>query len=307
MESKHGKHRISTHTVKLDTLQMRTLRRLCAEKGFENYSVPYAAFAFRGNGVNVVAYESGKAVIQGRGTDDFVQFELEPKVTFAAALGYDDVTHPEWFEEHAGLDESGKGDLFGPLVTACVIAGGDVVHRWLEDGVRDSKNVASDSAIFALESKILKSDCATDTMVVSMEKYNELYGKFGRNMNVLLGWMHSRSLRNALAKRPVPWGMLDQFSKRPIVQTFVRDCPFDLRMQTRAESDPIVAAASILARAEYNRQMDALSRKAGFKISKGAGRQTVEQANAILEKFGPAALGGFVKLHFATAPKVQDA
>jgi ribonuclease HIII len=195
------RRKISTHTVKLDTVQMGSLRRLCIGKGFEGYAVPYATFAFRGNGINIVAYESGKVVVQGRGTEDFVHFELEPKVTFAAALGYDDVTHPEWFEEHAGLDESGKGDLFGPLVTACVIAGGAVVRRWMEEGVRDSKSIAGDAAIFALESKILKSDCATATMCVGMEKYNELYGKFGRNMNVLLGWMHSRSLKNALEKR----------------------------------------------------------------------------------------------------------
>jgi ribonuclease HIII len=168
--------------------------------------------------------------------------------------------------------------------------------------VRDSKNVAGDAAIFALESKILKSDCATATVCVAMEKYNELYGKFGKNMNVLLGWMHSRSLQNALAKRPVPWGLLDQFSKRPIVQTFLRDDSFSLRTRTRAESDPVVAAASILARAEYNRQMDALSKRAGFKISKGAGGRTVEQAQLILKQFGPNALVHFVKTHFATAP-----
>jgi ribonuclease HIII len=297
---------VFVHTVKLDTVQMRTLSDLCSGKGFEKYDVPHAMFAFRGNGLNLVAYKTGKLVIQGKKTEEFIQFELEPKVTFHASLGYNNVEHPEWFEEHAGMDESGKGDLFGPPVTACVIAGGDVVRQFISDGIRDSKSVSNDGMIFSLESKILKADCATSVMQISTEKYNELYDKFGRNMNTLLGWMHSRSLRNALQKRPVPWGMLDQFSKRPIVQTFFEDKNFDLRMQTKAEADPVVAAASILARAEYARKIDALSKKAGFKISKGAGKITIDQANEIVKKFGHENLRGFVKLHFATAPTAAN-
>jgi ribonuclease HIII len=240
-----------------------------------------------------------------------VKFDLEPNVTLDVSLGYEEVKHPEWFEWHAGMDESGKGDLFGPLVTACVIAGGDSVRQWLKDGVRDSKSVANDRMIFALEAKILRSDCATDVMCLSMAKYNELYAKFGKNMNNVLGWMHACSLKNALRKRHVPWGMLDQFSKRPIVQNFLKgksfgEIDFDLRMRTKAEEDPVVAAASILARAEYNRQMDALSKNAGFRIGKGAGPLTVEQANEIERKFGHDSLKHFLKTHFATAPKMTD-
>ena len=121
-------------------------------------------------------------------------------------------------------------------------------------------------------------------------------------MNILLGWMHSCSLQNALRERPATWGMLDQFSKRPIVQGFLKDKAFDLRMQTKAESDPVVAAASILARAEYNRQMDALSQKAGITLQKGAGKQTVIQAHQLAKTFGMGHLDEFLKTHFATAP-----
>ncbi|MDR1890622.1 MAG: ribonuclease HIII [Puniceicoccales bacterium] len=290
------------YTTKLNAAQFQLLHALCMGKSFEKYQVEYAKFAFKGNGVNIVAYESGKVVIQGKKTEEFIQFELEPNVTFSATFGYEEIEHPEWFEDHAGMDESGKGDLFGPLVTACVIAGNDIVRQWIKDGVRDSKNVSSDGMISALESKILKSDCVSNVMCVSMEKYNELYVKFGSNMNILLAWMHSCSLQNALQKRYVPWGMLDQFSKRPIVQTFLKDKNFDLRMQTKAESDPVVAAASILARAEYNRQINALSKKAGFTIKKGAGPLTVTQAHEIAKNLGYDNLKSFIKLHFATAP-----
>ncbi|MDR1233371.1 MAG: ribonuclease HIII [Puniceicoccales bacterium] len=294
---------VCIYTIKLSDTQVQLLHTLCVDKHFEKYQVAYADFAFRSHGLNLVVYRSGKLVVQGKNTEEFVQFELEPKVTFDATFGYEEVEHPEWFEEHAGMDESGKGDLFGPLVTACVIAGNDVVRQWIKDGVRDSKNVSSDAMIFALESKILKSDCISNVMCVGMEKYNELYVKFGENMNTLLAWMHSCSLQNALQKRYVSWGMLDQFSKRPIVQSFLKDKSFDLRMQTKAESDPVVAAASILARAEYNRRINSLSEKAGFTIKKGAGQITITQAHEIVKNFGYDSLKGFVKMHFATAPK----
>jgi ribonuclease HIII len=284
---------------------MHSLYNLCTARDFERYDVAYAHFAFRASGLNVVAYQSGKVVIQGRRTEEFVQFELEPNVTFNATLGYDSVTHPEWFEEHAGMDESGKGDLFGPLVTACVIAGGDTVQNWIDIGVKDSKSISSEKAIFALESKILASDCETSVSYASMPKYNELYAQFGSNMNFLLGWMHACSLKNALQKRPVSWGMLDQFSRRPIVQSYLKREDFDLRMQTKAESDPVVAAASILARAEYSRQMDRLSKDAGFRISKGAGKLTIEQAKEIARKFGHEKLNNFCKMHFSTVPKTE--
>jgi ribonuclease HIII len=302
---------VSLYTTKLDCLQMRTLRELCLNRNFEKFAVDYSAFAFKGPGVNIIAYESGKVVIQGKKTGDFVKFELEPNVTFDIALGYDEIKHPEWFEWHAGMDESGKGDLFGPIVVSCVIAGEDTVHQWVKDGVRDSKSVSGNRAISALEAKILQSDCVSDVMYLQMAKYNELYVKFGKNMNNLLGWMHSCALKNALQKRYVPWGMLDQFSNRPVVKNFLKNSPFaekgfDLRMQTKAEADPVVAAASILARAEYNRQMDILSKKAGFEISKGAGASTVTQANDIVQKFGYDQLQHFVKMHFSTAPKFAD-
>ena len=56
---------------------------------------------------------------------------LEAEITGDPRMGHDEVHNPEWFELHAGCDESGKGDLFGPLVTACVIADGDMVRQWM--------------------------------------------------------------------------------------------------------------------------------------------------------------------------------
>jgi len=78
-------------------------------------------------------------------------------------------------------------------------------------------------------------------------------------------------------------------------------------MRTKAEEDPVVAAASIVARAEYVRQMHELSQRFGGKLQKGAGALVKKQAAEIIEKFGARALGGFAKLHFRTAYEVVSA
>lgn len=272
---------------------------------WDEYHVDHARFAYKGDRVNVVGYESLKVVIQGKNMEHFVQFVLEAEITKMPVYGYDEVHHPEWFEEHGGLDESGKGDLFGPLVSACVLADKPIIDKWVAAGIQDSKRVTSDAAILKFDKIIRETKGAVvKTTFANMRKYNELYEKFGANMNKLLAWMHSRSLQDALKVKRVPWAMLDQFSKQPLVQAYFKEDPIDLRMQTKAEADPVVAAASIVARAEYVRQMKKLSEQCGIELNKGASAQVKKQGKEIVEKLGKDALGDYAKLHFRTAYEV---
>ncbi|MDR2735279.1 MAG: ribonuclease HIII [Puniceicoccales bacterium] len=291
------------YSIELTAQQALKLKEYCLARSWDRYQVAYADFAFKGNGINIVHYNSGKTVIQGKETEEFITFVLEPEITMEFNFGSNDEADPLWFQEHAGLDESGKGDLFGPLVTACVIAGPGAIKSLLAKGVKDSKKIHSENIILDLDSRIhAQKGVVCQKMVLSMKKYNELYLSFGSNMNRLLAWMHSRSLLGALQLRPVSRGLLDQFSKAPLVQRYLKDADgFTLDMQTKAERDPVVAAASIVARAEYVRQMAELSKLAGEKLQKGAGKQTLEQARKLVEKFGDDRLGEFAKLHFRTA------
>ncbi|HVU16202.1 MAG TPA: ribonuclease HIII [Candidatus Didemnitutus sp.] len=301
---------VTTYTIKLDDAQMEKLRAACASRGWESFEVAYARFAFKGPKVNVTAYTSGKVVVAGKETQDFVQNVIEAEVTGAALLGYDDVHHPEWFEPHAGLDESGKGDLFGPVITATVIAERPAIDAWREAGVRDSKTI-SDPQILKLEDMIRATPGAiVETCYCGMAKYNELMLKPGANLNRLLAWQHATALEKALQKKWVGRGLLDQFSKEPLVQRELKKKGlerFQLDMRTKAESDPVVAAASVVARAEFVRAMVALSREFGDRLKKGAGADAKAQAAEIVSKFGARALGRFAKLHFRTSYEVVAA
>ncbi len=301
--------KIASYTVKLDAAQIATLREICVSRGWEAFDVAYTHFAFRSEQqkVNLSAYTSGKVVIAGKGTEDFVRDVIEPEVTKQAKLGYDEVLHPDWFESHAGLDESGKGDFFGPVVAATVIADKPAIEAWRKAGVQDSKKI-TENRIFEFDHMIRETKgVAVRTCFCGMPKYNELMSRPRANLNTLLAWQHATALMQALELKPVPWGLLDQFTEQPLVQrelTRKNVQNFELRMRTKAEEDPVVAAASVVARAEYVRQMKLLSKRFGTELQKGASAKVKDQARTIINQFGAAALGEFAKLHFRTAYEV---
>lgn len=300
---------LTLYTLKLDEQQMEKLEQICDHRTFGYYAVDHSLFAFKSEfaKVNIVAYKSGKVVIQGKGTEEFVRDTIEAEITGKPELGYEEFHHPEWYEPHAGIDEAGKGDVFGPLVSCCVIADGNMVRAWREAGVKDSKAL-TDASIYRLEKIILN----TKGVVVkktwsSMERYNELMAKPGANLNKFLAWLHSKSIQEALKQRQVEWGMLDQFSKTPLTQNLLRKeglKGFELKMMTKAEADPVVAAASICARAEFVRQMQKLSEVYGETLPKGASSQVKKVAGELVAKLGAAALGNFAKMHFRTCYQV---
>ncbi len=300
-----GPKKKTLYTIKLDDGQMKAVHTWCDHHAWSFYEVEYARFAFKGDGVNVVGYKSGKLVVQGKKTEEWVGYVLEPEITKEATLGYEEVLHPEWFEAHAGLDESGKGDLFGPLVTATVIADRNMVEAWRSAGLQETKRLSSDKAVLKYDKMIRETKGVVyKRMAFRMAKYNELYGKFGSNLNRLLAWMHAKCLEEALKVRTVEWGMLDQFTKRPMVQGYFKDSDFDLRMQTKAEEHPVVAAASVVARAEYIRQMEVLSKEFGQPLLKGASAMVKQQGRELVKKLGAERLGDFAKMHFKTANEI---
>ncbi len=300
------------HTAELTQDEMDKVGEWCEAHEWEFANVEYAQFSYKGEGVVVTGYAKEKKgkyklVVAGKKAEEWVRFTLEAEITGAPQLGYEAVNHPDWFELHAGMDESGKGDFFGPIICCTVIADGDMVRHWRENGIQDSKNISSDKAILKLDKLIRETDgVVVKRMALRMPKYNELWGKFGRNVNRLMGWMHATALNSALEERHAPWGLLDQFSKTDHVGKLVKAPHFELRQRTKAESDPVVAAASICARAEYVRRMDELSKEAGMKLLKGASAQVKQQGVDLVKKLGPDRLGDFAKLHFKTAQQVLD-
>src|SRR5436309_5070210 len=164
-----------THLLTKD--QAGKLRSLLDELGFEFSPKQYTLFFGQKNNLSVAVYEKGpKVLVQGRGVEEFVQFELEPKILGEAELGYEEVHSPKMFEPHFGVDESGKGDFFGPLVISGVYVDRGIARKLLEAGVQDSKRIGSDARIRALAETIRKSTGGLfNTVLIGPAKYNGLY------------------------------------------------------------------------------------------------------------------------------------
>ena len=289
---------VSLYTLTLTAEQLNVLHQALEQRSWIPKAVEHSAFAYEGPRVNVVGYKSGKLVVQGKGTEEFVSNILEPEVTKVARLGYEEINNPEWFALHAGCDEAGKGDIFGPLVTACVIGGAAQVRYWREQGVKDSKAL-SDAQVLKLEKVIKNTVGATvRTAQCSMVRYNELMAKPTANLNRLLAWLHARSLADALDEQKAEWGILDQFATRDAVDSYLKRPEFKLIRRTKAESDPVVAAASIVARAGYLHGMRELSEKAGVTLMKGASAEAQKQFAKLREEKGKEAMADYGKLHF---------
>jgi len=183
---------MNSYTHALTKEQAAKLRTLLEELGFEFSPKEWTIFFAQKNKLSVAVYEKGpKVLVQGRGVEEFVQFELEPKILGEAKLGYEEVHSPEMFEQHFGVDESGKGDFFGPLVIAGVYVDRGIARKLLDAGVVDSKRIGSDARIRALADTIRKTSLGlVETVLIGPAKYNELYEKFA-NLNRLLGWGHA--------------------------------------------------------------------------------------------------------------------
>src|SRR5207342_947453 len=190
-----------THLLSHD--QVGKLRSLLEESGFEFAPKDWTIFFAQKNKLSVAVYEKGpKVLVQGRGVEEFVQFELEPKILGEAKLGYEEVHSPEMFEPHFGIDESGKGDFFGPLVIAGVYVEREIARHLISLGVTDSKRIGSDKRIRQLADGILKTPgLGANIVLIRPEKYNSLYEKF-TNLNDLLAWGHARVIDNLLTQKP---------------------------------------------------------------------------------------------------------
>ena len=299
---------MNSYTHALTPEQARKLSALLEERGFEFSAKQYTLFFAQKNKLSVAVYEKGpKVLVQGKGAEEFVQFELEPKILGEAKLGYDEVHSPEMFEAHFGVDESGKGDFFGPLVVAGVYVDRGIARKLIDAGVQDSKRIGSDARIRALAETIRKSTAGLiETVLIGPERYNELYQKFG-NLNKLLGWGHARVIENLLAKKSdCPRALSDQFADaRVIEQSLLRHGrKIDIEQRTKAESDIGVAAASILAREAFINWLERRGKELGLRLERGVSANVKEAAKKLVEINGPRVLRGLAKVHFRTAHEI---
>jgi ribonuclease HIII len=299
---------LTLYTSPLTSAQAEKLRTLLMADGYKFEPKPYTLFYAAKDKLNVAVYEKGpKVVLQGKGTQDFVTFRLEPEILGEAKLGYEDVHNPEMFAPHFGVDESGKGDFFGPLVIAGCYTDRGITKKLMDAGIQDSKKIGSDKRIRDLADIIKRTQGAVHSVVaIGPERYNQLYAKFG-NLNRLLAWGHARIIENLLEIRPdCPRALSDQFANPALIKRALMEKgrAIQLDQRTKAESDVAVAAASILARERFIDSLRAAGREMQVELPRGASAQVKQVGRDLVAKHGGDVLKRVAKTHFKTASEL---
>lgn len=288
-------------TAKINLELAPKLKTDLTDQGFTLSQPPYTLFQAQKKGVTCTLYESGKLVVQGKEMDAFIEFYLEPEI-----LQEFRYSHPEAHLDivpHIGLDEAGKGDFFGPLCIGAVYADAEGIKKLLQIGVKDSKKL-SDDTILKIAAKI-RAEYVHVSIRLFPLKYNELYARF-KNLNRMLAWAHTAALKDLSEKTQCKRAIIDQFAKEGVMEAALRQKHQEVHLEQRVggESDLVVAAASILARADFVKGIEQLSEEIGHPLPKGASKAVFNAGLSLVRKYGPDILNKVAKVHFKTKDEI---
>ncbi len=292
-------------SLRLPKDQAEILRARLEEHGFTLSKAAYAFWRAKRPGCMICFYRSGKLLIQGRHSEGWkkrLQLKaLEPQA-FAEALALHPNPPPD---EWIGSDETGKGDYFGPLVVAAVSLKRSKLPLLVELGVDDSKRL-KDLHIQAIAPE-LKELLEYEILVLEPQEYNRRYAQL-RNLNILLAWAHGEVVEALLERTSADFVLSDRFTTLQRMWAgfgpLGRACRFYQRH--RAEDDPAVAAASILARAAFLEAMEKLSERFNLLLPKGSGAGIIEAGRRFLKERDPESLVEIAKLHFSLTQKINQ-
>jgi ribonuclease HIII len=202
-----------------------------------------------------------------------------------------------------GVDESGKGDFFGPLVIAALMAPESQKDRLREIGAKDSKTVA-DSRVLAIDEE-LRREFVHSVIVIDPVEYNSRYEQI-KNLNKFLAIGHADAIAAVLAQESADLAISDKFGKSELIELQLASRKIDIKLKqlTGGEAIAQVAAASILARAEFIRSMKRLSDKFAIELPKGAAGHVDQAGRQFVRIHGAAKLREVAKLHFKNHGRV---
>jgi ribonuclease HIII len=290
-----------TVVVQMSPARARDLERRLTERAFTFRSAPHALLSAKGEGVVATLYSSGKLVVQGDDPESFLLSFVDGAVPQprkeAAATG---ASEPQLTGETVvGSDESGKGDYFGPLVVAAVRLDPELESKLAGGEVRDCKQM-TDEAVLRVGAA-LRTHVPNAVVRLDPPDYNAEHARV-KNLNPLLASLHAKAI--AQLASPGMHVVVDQFGNASLLENALRGLDVRLEQRPRAEEILVVAAASVLARAEFLVAMRELSEAWGLNLAKGAGHPVDQAARRFVALHGADKLGAVAKLHFKNTQKI---
>lgn len=292
---------MNNYSNKFELSTEQKLKEFFIKDGAEITTQQHAFWRAKTKSYAAVFYKTGKFLIQGSDISEIVsKVENFLNISAEASGGVEDSRTPV---KRIGVDESGKGDFFGPLVIAGVLVDENNIELFKKSGVKDCKMV-DDKNINKL-SALIKNNSTFSIVTINPAKYNELYAKL-KNLNLLLAWGHARAIENILEKADCSYALSDKFGDEKLIKNALlkRGQNIHLEQRCKAESDIAVAAASIIARAQFLKCISEISTKYGVEIPKGANDRVIEAARTISSKYSKSELVNTSKIHFKTYEQV---
>ncbi|MDS9471680.1 ribonuclease HIII [Sporosarcina pasteurii] len=276
-------------------------------------NAPGVRFAAKTSDTSITVYNSGKVLFQGGGANREASRwgNVEIKKSAGKTNTKGDTLPPNLsMLSVVGSDETGTGDFFGPVTVAACYVPADKIELVRELGVKDSKQLTDD--LMRQIAPDLEATLTHSVLTVSNPKYNDIQQQ-GNSQGKIKALLHNQALKHVLRKMAVEkpdYILVDQFAQRGVYYNYLRDEPEIIRenliLSTKAEGLHVsVAAASILARVAFLKEMDRLSELSGFQLPKGAGPKVDQVAAKILLKHGEATLKTMTKWHFANREKAM--
>lgn len=294
----------TNYVCTLDKEKMAHLREYLQKRGYVFRDVKFAYFGASGDNVNITCYTNGRLLVQGKGTADFVRYYLEPELLREIRFGYEYLLQEGLSgEERIGVDESGKGDYFGPLVIAGIYADKTNLKELYDLKIVESKRISDKRALKL--TPVICSKFKNSIVIIGPEKYNMLYDKMN-NLNRIMAWGHARVVENLLAKVNCRKVIVDQFADKSALRNALmkKGRRIELEQTPQAERDIVVAAASVVARGKFLARLQRLSQQFKADLPKGASAQVIEAGQRLIEAQGIQQLTKVAKLHFSTTQKI---
>ncbi len=297
----------NTQVIVVPEAEREPLRERLGQGAFEWRQPPHSEFGVKGEGVVVTLYRSGKLVVQGADPEAFL---VRYGVQGDAAAGKSSSSSKAASEEGdaiaqtlvttVGSDETGKGDFFGPLVVAAVRIEPEQAEGLSAEGVTDSKKITDKSALRL--GALIRGALPCAVVRLDPADYNARYPKY-KGLNPLLADLHAEAIGELV--QPGMRVVVDKFAADSVMRKALGDLDVELVQAARAERNAAVAAASIVARAEFLLALDELGETVGQSLHKGAGAPVDKVGVKLVREHGHDVLETVAKLHFKNTNKIM--
>lgn len=300
-------HVNTTHKIKATEQQIDEI--LTYYNGYLSFNTsPYIVARVKLSNSTITIYKTNVVLFQGEGeTKEYNFWAKKFNLPVEESLGID---YEKYFSLSAiGSDEVGTGDYFGPIVVCATYVAKDAIEKLQAIGVKDSKLLTDNQMIpMALKiSEVVK----YSIMILEPEKINNLNSNCS-NLNFIKSYLHNKailSLQKKLEETDFYDAILiDEFTPKDKYFDYLKHQSVVERNVTlipKGEKANIaIAAASVLARVAFLRELNKMNTTYKTTFLKGAGPEVDRCSISFVKTHGWDELKKVAKLKWANTERI---